>query len=76
MLPMTFFCVTKYESFGWREWTVTCCVLFQGNPFLRTTHGMFLTALPAPSIATNKWEVIGMYKPSPQIPALPINQPM
>lgn len=49
--------------------------LFQVNPFLKATRGMFLTALPAASVATNKWEVTGMSNPSPPIPAPLINQP-
>nr|XP_042108538.1 nesprin-2 isoform X9 [Ovis aries] len=28
---MTFLCVTKYESFGWREWTVTCHSFVSGK---------------------------------------------
>ena len=51
-------------------------LLFQANPFLKAPRGMFLTALPVPSVATNKWEVTGMFNPSPLIPAPLINQPM
>lgn len=57
MSPVTLSYVTKEEPLGWRVDPDERDTWFQVNPFLRATRGMFLTALPIPSITTNRWKV-------------------